>query len=65
MASNVDQTNTTAAPGGGSSGGGNAAPPDPEQAETPDTTPANAGIRFEDPATTTRGEGDGGVTSDR
>jgi hypothetical protein len=65
MRSNVDQTNTHASAGGGSSGGGNAAPVDPEKADTPDTTPANAGIRFEDPATTTRGDGDGGVTSDR
>lgn len=65
MPSNADQIETSGAPGGGSSGGGNAAPPDPEQADTPDTTPANAGIRFEDPATTTRGDGDGGVSSDR
>ena len=63
MSTNQDQTSNTA-PGEGSSGGGNAAPPDPNCAETPDTTPANAGIRFEDPRTTTS-EGDGGITSDR
>jgi hypothetical protein len=65
MSSKADQTLTNGAPGGGSSSGGNAAPPDPEQAEAPNTTPANAGIRFEDPATSTRGDGDGGVASDR
>ena len=63
MSKDGEHTSNPAA-GGGSSGGGNAAPPDPKRAETPDTTPANAGLRFEDPRTTAT-EGDGGVSSDR
>ena len=62
--SEEENTMNSASPGGGSSGGGNAAPVNPEQAETPETTPANAGIRFEDPRAT-ESQGDGGVSSDR
>ena len=61
MSGNSANANST--PGGGSAGGGNAAPPNPEKVDTPDTTPANAGIRFEDERTSSGG--DGAVTSDR